>query len=63
MIQRITHLAKHHVLAVQPRCLDRAHEKLRAVGVGPRVRHAEGAGPRVLQLEVFVLELVAAQQE
>lgn len=56
------YLAKHDVLPVEPRGLDRAHEELRPVGVRPRVRHREGAWSRVLQLEVFVLELVAASR-
>ena len=56
------YLAKDHVLPVEPRGLHRAHEELRPVGVGPRVGHREGTWARVLQLEVFVLELVAAKR-
>ena len=47
------------VLAVEPRRLHGAEEKLGAVGVGTRVGHGEDAGAGVLELEVLVGELGA----
>merc|ERR1719189_876520 len=51
-----------HVLAVEPRGLHGAEEELGAVGVGPRVGHGQDAGPRVLEREVLVGELVAVDR-
>ena len=48
------------MLVVEPRRGGERHEKLAAVGVGPRVGHREHAGLRVAQLRVeLVGELVA----
>eukprot|EP00614_Pseudopedinella_elastica_P019793 CAMPEP_0172646482 /NCGR_PEP_ID=MMETSP1068-20121228/240263_1 /TAXON_ID=35684 /ORGANISM="Pseudopedinella elastica, Strain CCMP716" /LENGTH=259 /DNA_ID=CAMNT_0013460745 /DNA_START=72 /DNA_END=851 /DNA_ORIENTATION=- len=58
-VQALKHLPEHHVLAVQPRRLHRADEKLGAVRVLSSVRHRQNARARVLELEIFVLELVA----
>lgn len=55
-VQSLRDLAKDDVLSVQPRGVGRAHKELRSVRVGPRIGHAEGSGPTVGQVEVFVLE-------
>jgi len=52
-------LPKDNMLAIQPRSLGRADKELRTVGVWSSIGHAEDAGASVLELEVFVLELVA----
>jgi len=46
------------MLAIQPVGLDGAQEKLGAVGVGASVGHGEGTGASVLQVEVFIRELL-----
>lgn len=50
---------KYDVLAIEPRCLGRGQKKLRPVGVAARVGHRQGAGCRVLEGEVLVVELGA----
>ena len=42
------------VLAVEPRARHCAQEELRAIGICPRICHAQDARPVVLQLEVLV---------
>lgn len=44
---------------LSPICLCGADEELGAIGVGASVGHAQGTRPRVLQLEVLVLELAS----
>jgi hypothetical protein len=58
-VQALDNLAEDDVLAVQPRCLDSADEKLAAVGVGSGVGHGQDTRSSVLQGEVLVLELLA----
>jgi hypothetical protein len=55
----LEHLAKDDVLAIKPGSDDRGDEELRAVGVAASVGHAEQALLCVLELEVFIIELVA----
>ena len=55
----VSDLAEDDVLAVQPAGDDGGDEELGAVGVGPGVGHAEEEGLGVLELEVFVRELLA----
>ena len=47
------------MLAIQPRSLGSAKEKLGSVGVGSSNGHAQDSRSGVLQLEVLVFELVA----
>ena len=47
------------MFAIQPRSLGSAKEKLGSVGVGSSIGHAQDSRSGVLQLEVFVFELVA----
>mmetsp|Transcript_43826 Transcript_43826/g.79243 ORF Transcript_43826/g.79243 Transcript_43826/m.79243 type:complete len:249 (-) Transcript_43826:22-768(-) len=56
-VHALDHLAKHDVLVVQPRGCHRRDEELGAVGVLPRIGHAEHAGAGVLQVEVLIWEL------
>ncbi len=51
------HLAKHHVLAIEPGRDDRGDEELRSVGVGTRIGHGKEARAVMLQLEVFIGKL------
>ena len=46
--------AKDDVLSVEPRSGDSGNEKLRSIGVGASVGHAEVSGTNVLQLEVLL---------
>ena len=46
------------MLAVKPRRRNGAEEKLRAVGVGAGIGHAQHAGVGVLELKIFVSELL-----
>jgi len=47
------------VLSIKPLGLDCAEEELRTVGVGSAVGHGQDSGAFMLQLEVFVTELLA----
>ncbi len=58
-VHALDHLAKDHVLAVQPGRLLGRDEELAAVGVLAGVGHAQPADAVVLQLEVLVVETVA----
>ena len=49
-------LAKDNVVAIEPGCRLKCDKELRAVCVGARVRHREEIGPRVMQVEVLVVE-------
>jgi hypothetical protein len=49
-----TYLAKHHVLAVQPRRLGRADKELTAIGVRSGIGHGQRSGTAVHNLKVFV---------
>lgn len=53
-IEALQHLAKHHMLAVQPGGGNGGNEELRALGVGAGVGHAQVARSLVLDLEVLV---------
>ena len=55
----VGHLAEDDVAAVEPGGDDGGDEELGAVGVGPRVGHAEEEGLVVGELEVLVGELLA----
>lgn len=48
--------AKHHVLAIQPGCLNGRDKELGAIGVLACVGHAHPARPVVFQLEVLIGE-------
>lgn len=61
-VHALDHRPEHHMPIVQPGRLHRRNEELGAVGVGPRVRHREDAGRRVLQREVLIGELVAVDR-
>ena len=47
------------MLAVKPLGDHGGDEELAAIGVGPRVGHAEEEGASVLQLEVLISELLS----
>lgn len=46
------------MLAIEPLCFDGAEEELGTVGVGSAVGHGQNSRSVVLQLEVFVTELL-----
>lgn len=54
-----SHLTEHHVFSIEPRSDDGGDEELRSVGVGAGIGHGQQARTVMLQLEVFVGELVA----
>lgn len=58
-IHALHHFSEHDVLLVQPGSLGGGDEELGSVGVGAGVSHGHDAGAGVLQLEVFILELLA----
>lgn len=58
-IHALDNLSKDNMLAIQPRSLGSAKEKLGSVGVGSGIGHAQDSRSGVLQLEVLVFELVA----
>ena len=47
-VRALLDTAEDRVLVVEPRARDGGDEELGAVGVRPRVRHRQAAGPRVL---------------
>jgi hypothetical protein len=47
------------VLAIQPGRFGRAEKELRPVGVWACIGHAKNTGASVLELEIFILKLVA----
>lgn len=49
-LHAVEHLAKHDVLAIQPRRLNGRNEELTAVGVAPGIGHAEPARSIMLEL-------------
>eukprot|EP00959_Pyramimonas_sp_CCMP1952_P349897 7331091-Pyramimonas_sp.AAC.1 len=57
-----SHLAEHHVLAVEPGRGCRAQKKLASVGVTTRIGHGQDARPRVAQLKVLVGELLSVDR-
>ena len=60
---RLNYLSKHRVLTVQPRSGDRRYEELAAVRVLAGVGHAEETGPRVIDLEILVVEVFAVDAD
>ena len=52
------HSAEHHVLPVQPGCLDRGYKELGAVRVSTGVCHREQSRSVVPKCEVLIIELV-----
>ena len=56
-IHALQHLPKDHMAAIEPRSGDSGDEKLRPVGVRPRIRHGQKPSPLVLDLEVLIGKL------
>ena len=61
-VHTLDNLAKDNVLAVEPRRLGGAQEKLRAVRVRASISHGQDARASVLQLEVLVSEFLAVNR-
>jgi hypothetical protein len=51
-----------YMLAIQPGGFCGAEKELRSVGIWSSVGHTENSWPCVLQLEVFILKLVAVNR-
>mmetsp|Transcript_27042 Transcript_27042/g.44636 ORF Transcript_27042/g.44636 Transcript_27042/m.44636 type:complete len:238 (+) Transcript_27042:1-714(+) len=58
-IHTLHNLAENNMLAVKPRGLYCGDEKLRAICVGPRIRHAQVPGAFMLHREVLILEFAS----
>ena len=58
-IHAFDNLSENNMFAIKPWGLGRANEKLGTVSVGSGIGHGQNSRSGVLQLEVFVLELVA----
>lgn len=61
-IHPLDHASKHDMLAIEPRRGNGAKEKLRAVGVGAGIGHAQHAGVSVFELKIFVGELLSVDR-
>nr|ACN27694.1 unknown [Zea mays] len=56
------HLAKHHMLPVQPTCCHCGDEKLGSVCISPGIGHGQKAWTSVLDLEVLIRKLQAVDR-
>ena len=58
-IHAFNNLSKHNVLAIKPGGLGSTNEKLRTIGIGSSIGHAQNSGSSMSKLEILVFKLVS----